>query len=193
MILDLGWVAGGHLDPRDLPGEEAGKATTLSSTIRSGSNFSKISYRRTSRYSEPPISAWKVGAMKSRAVHPRSRKTGAVSRMKSFQNWSETSSSSSGGSQAHRPLLEDLGGEGAGEGLLGDETVRWPRFRSASPMPTQSWSGLKPSGKRRLSPGRPYSPSLPSTASACRAAREVAVRSTCDREDAGAPGSFQAS
>ena len=111
--------------------------------------------------------------------------------MKSFQNWSGTSSSSSGGSQPHRPLFEDLGGEGAGEGLLEDETDRWPRFRSASPMPTQSWSGLKPSGKRRLSPGRPYSPSLPSTASACRAAREVAVRSTCDREDAEHPAVFK--
>ena len=49
------------------------------------------------------------------------RKTGAVSRMKSFQNWPGSSSASAGGDEPHQPLLEALLLEGAGERLLDDE------------------------------------------------------------------------
>ena len=49
------------------------------------------------------------------------RKTGAVSRMKSFQNWPGSSSASRRRRQPHQPLLEALRLERAREGLLGDE------------------------------------------------------------------------
>jgi hypothetical protein len=65
----------------------AGNDTTLSSTITSGWSSSMISTSRSSTYLAPSTSAWKVGAMKSPSCSMVGlRKTGAVSRMKSFQN-----------------------------------------------------------------------------------------------------------
>jgi hypothetical protein len=65
----------------------AGKPTTLSSTMTSGTSSSKISFRRGSTKRAPSTRACQVGTMKpsscSRVDLP---KTGAVSRMKSFQN-----------------------------------------------------------------------------------------------------------
>ena len=49
------------------------------------------------------------------------RKTGAVSRMKSFQNWPGASSTSGGGPEPHEPFLESLRLEVARERLLDDE------------------------------------------------------------------------
>ena len=101
----------------------AGKATTLSSTITSGSTSPMISTRRSSTCLAPSTSAPKVGAMNpsSCSIVGR-RKTGEVSRMKSFQNWPGSSSSSLRGRlQPHQPLLEALLLERAGEGLLDDE------------------------------------------------------------------------
>jgi hypothetical protein len=75
----------------------AGKATTLSSTITSGRTSSKISRRRSSTYLEPSISACQVGWMKpSSCSIVGLRKTGPVSRMKSFQNCPGSSSVSAG-------------------------------------------------------------------------------------------------
>ena len=49
------------------------------------------------------------------------RKTGAVSRMKSFQNWPGSSSCSGAGAEPHQPLLESLLLERPGERLLDHE------------------------------------------------------------------------
>ena len=49
------------------------------------------------------------------------RNTGAVSRMKSFQNWPGTSGTSGGGAEPHQPLLEALRLERPGERLLDHE------------------------------------------------------------------------
>ena len=57
-----------------------------------------ISTRRSSTYLAPSTSARKVGSMKSPSCSIVGlRKTGAVSRMKSFQNWPGSSSASAGG------------------------------------------------------------------------------------------------
>ena len=76
----------------------AGKATTLSSTTTSGSTSRRISASRTSTYCAPSISAWNVGRMKASSCSiVGSRKIGAVSRMKSIQNWPGASSFAGGG------------------------------------------------------------------------------------------------
>jgi hypothetical protein len=65
----------------------AGKLTTLSSTITSGWISSMISISRSSTCLAPSMSALNVGAMKpSSCSMVGVRNTGAVSRMKSFQN-----------------------------------------------------------------------------------------------------------
>src|SRR5262245_19270560 len=85
------------------PAGIAGNAQTLSSTIVSGSSSSKISLRRSSTYSAPSMSACQVGAMNSASwSNVDLRNTGAVSRMKSFQNWPGSSSSSGGGARRIR-------------------------------------------------------------------------------------------
>ena len=61
--------------------------TTLSSTMASGWSSSMISVRRGSTYFAPSMSACQVGAMKPASCSSVLwRKTGAVSRTKSFQN-----------------------------------------------------------------------------------------------------------
>jgi hypothetical protein len=70
----------------------------LSSTIASGSSSPKISRRRSSTCFEPSINACQVGWMKPASCSIVGvRKTGPVSRMKSFQNWPGSSSTSGGG------------------------------------------------------------------------------------------------
>ena len=77
------------------------------------------------------------------------RNTGAVSRMKSFQNWPGASSTSGGGAEAHQPLLEALGGQRAGERLLDDEDHAVAALAQELPMPTQLLVGPNaPSGKK---------------------------------------------
>ncbi len=118
----------------------AGKHTTLSSTITSGLTFSIISRSRGSQYTAPSMSAWKVGWMKVVSCSMVGlRNSGAVSRMKSFQNAPGSSSpepESSGGaarstnssskpSGANRPFHEDSAAK----------TTRCPRSSSTLPMP----------------------------------------------------------
>ena len=100
----------------------AGKPTTLSSTITSGASSSMISVSRPSTYFAPSIRAGQVGAMNSSSwTAVGLRKTGAVSRMKSIQNWPGASSTVGLRPEPHQPLLEALGLERAGERLLDDE------------------------------------------------------------------------
>src|SRR6478735_7748866 len=77
------------------------------------------------------------------------RNTGAVSRMKSFQNWPGTSSTSGGGpsriSASSKPRAASVP---ANDSSMMN-TTRWPRASSCSPMPTQLLVGPKaPSGKK---------------------------------------------
>ena len=65
------------------------------------------------------------------------RKTGAVSRMKSFQNWPGTSSTSGGGvsriSRSSKPCFSSVPSNDSS--MM--KTTRWPRRRRTSPIPTQ--------------------------------------------------------
>ncbi len=77
------------------------------------------------------------------------RKTGAVSRMKSFQNCPGSSGSSGGGasriSRSSKPFSSSVP---ANDSSI-TKTTRWPPRRSTSPMPTQLLVGPKaPSGKK---------------------------------------------
>ena len=77
------------------------------------------------------------------------RNTGAVSRMKSFQNWPGASSTSGGGpsriSASSKPRAASVP---ANDSSMMN-TTRWPRASSCSPMPTQLLVGPKaPSGKK---------------------------------------------
>src|SRR5579872_3560644 len=77
------------------------------------------------------------------------RNTGAVSRMKSFQNWPGTSGSAGGGPSRMRRSSNPF----ASSVPLNDssmmKTTRCPRRRSTSPMPTQLLVGPNaPSGKK---------------------------------------------
>ena len=65
------------------------------------------------------------------------RKTGAVSRMNSFQNWPGTSSTSGGGfsriSRSSKPCFSNVPSNDSS--MM--KTTRWPRWRRTSPIPTQ--------------------------------------------------------
>jgi hypothetical protein len=116
----------------------AAKDTTLSSTITSGWSSSMISRRRSSTYIAPSASAWKVGTMNSDSCSIVGlRNTGAVSRMKSFQNCPGSSSASEGGvsriSRSSKPLASSAPAKDSST----MNTTRWPRRRSTSPIPTQ--------------------------------------------------------
>ena len=78
------------------------------------------------------------------------RNTGAVSRMKSFQNWPGPPLLGRR-REPHQPLLEPLRLERARERLLDDEDDPVAARRSTSPMPTQLLVGPKaPSGKNTI-------------------------------------------
>ena len=116
----------------------AGKLTTLSSTIASGASSPRISIRRGLTYLLPSIRAWKVGAMNSPSCSMVGlRKTGAVSRMKSIQNWPATSGSAGGGprriSRSSNPFAARLPAKLSST----MNTTRWPRARRTRPMPAQ--------------------------------------------------------
>ncbi len=120
----------------------AGNETTLSSTMTSGATSSKISSSRESTYLAPSIRAWKVGAMNSPSWSIVGlRKTGAVSRMKSIQNWPGTSGSAGGGpsrmSRSSNPFASRVPANDSST----TKTTRWPRARSTWPIPTQLFVG----------------------------------------------------
>ena len=101
-----------------------------------------ISARRGATYFAPSISAPKVGAMNSPSCSIVGlRKTGAVSRMKSIQNWPGTSGSAGGGprriSRSSKPLASRLPANDSST----MNTTRWPRARSTLPMPAQLFVG----------------------------------------------------
>ena len=82
------------------------------------------------------------------SVEPRN--TGAVSRMKSFQNW-PGSSGSRRGAEPHQPLLEPLCLERPRERLLDHEHDPVAARASTSPIPTQLLVGPNaPSGKKTI-------------------------------------------
>src|SRR5690349_451528 len=138
----------------------AANPTTLSSTITSGSSSPMISCSRSSTYFAPSTSAWNVGAMKPASCSiVGSRNTGAVSRMKSFQNCPGTSSSSGGGvsrmSRSSNPCASSVPANDSST----MKTTRWPRRRSTSPMPTQLLVGpYAPSGKNAIVATRAIQP-----------------------------------
>ncbi len=101
-----------------------------------------ICSRRGFTYIEPSISACQVGCMNSAICSSVDlRNTGAVSRMKSIQNWPGTSGSAGGGpsriSRSSNPLASRLPANDSST----MNTTRWPRRRSTSPMPTQLFVG----------------------------------------------------
>ena len=69
------------------------------------------------------------------------RKTGAVSRMKSIQNWPGTSGSAGGGprriSRSSKPFASRLPANDSST----MNTTRWPRARRTPPMPAQLFVG----------------------------------------------------
>ena len=111
-----------------------------------------ISVSRASTYLAPSISAWKVGAMNSPSWSIVGlRKTGAVSRMKSFQNCPGASSVSGGGVsrivRSSKPCASSVPAKDSST----MKTTRWPRRRRTSPMPTQLLVGPNaPSGKKTI-------------------------------------------
>ncbi len=79
------------------------------------------------------------------------RKTGAVSRMKSFQNWPGSSGSAGGGAsrivRSSNPFASSVPANDSST----MKTIRCPRRRSTSPMPTQLFVGPNaPSGKKTI-------------------------------------------
>src|SRR4051794_15327618 len=80
-----------------------------------------------------------------------SRKTGAVSRMKSFQNWPGSSSCSGGGPRRMSRSSNPFSSRVPAKDSSTTKTTRWPRSRSTSPIPTQLLVGPKaPSGKKTI-------------------------------------------
>ncbi len=122
----------------------AGNEHTLSSTTTSGSSSPKISVSRGSTYRAPSTSACQVGAMKlPSCASVDSRNTGAVSRMKSFQNWPGASGSSGTGarriSRSSNPFASSVPANDSST----TNTTRSPRRRSTSPIPTQLFVGTE--------------------------------------------------
>jgi hypothetical protein len=79
------------------------------------------------------------------------RNTGAVSRMKSFQNCPGSSSCAGAGarriSRSSNPFCSNVPANDSSS----TKTIRWPRRRRTSPMPMQLLVGPKaPSGKKTI-------------------------------------------
>ena len=111
-----------------------------------------ISVRRGWTYIAPSTSAWQVGAMNRPSCSMVGlRKTGAVSRMKSIQNWPGISGSAGAGprriSRSSKPFASSVPANNSST----MNTTRWPRSRRTSPIPTQLLVGPKaPSGKKTI-------------------------------------------
>jgi hypothetical protein len=83
-----------------------------------------------------------VGSMKpSSCSKVERRKTGAVSRMKSFQNSPGSSSTSGGGVSRMRRSSNPYGSSVPANDSSMVTTTRTPRRRSTSPIPTQLFVG----------------------------------------------------
>ena len=79
------------------------------------------------------------------------RKTGAVSRMKSIQNWPGTSGSTGGGPRRIRRSSKPCASSRPANDSSTMKTTRWPRSRSTLPIPTQLLVGPNaPSGKNTI-------------------------------------------
>src|SRR4051794_27897454 len=77
------------------------------------------------------------------------RKTGAVSRMKSFQNWPGSSGTSGAGARRISRSSKPFSSRVPAKDSSTTKTTRCPRCRRTSPMPTQLLVGPKaPSGKK---------------------------------------------
>jgi len=128
----------------------AGKPTTLSSTITSGPTSSMISARRGSTYFDPSIRACHVGCMNDDSCSMVGlRNSGAVSRMKSFQNWPGCSSTSGAGCSRIRASSNPLASSDPANDRSTTNTTRAPRDRRTFPIPTQLLVGpYAPSGKK---------------------------------------------
>ena len=130
----------------------AANATTLSSTTTSGRISSKISRSRSSTYMAPSISACQVGLRKvSSWTIVGLRNSGAVSRMKSFQNWPGSSSCSGGGPRrmwvSSKPLASSVPAKDSSTMKI----TRLPRCLRTLPIPTQLLVGPNaPSGKNTM-------------------------------------------
>ena len=69
------------------------------------------------------------------------RKTGAVSRMKSIQNWPGISGSAGGGPRRIRRSSNPFASSVPANASSTMNTTRWPRARRTWPMPTQLFVG----------------------------------------------------
>ena len=130
----------------------AANATTLSSTIASGARSSKIEASRSFTYIEPSINACHVGSRNDESCSIVGlRNSGAVSRMKSFQNWPGTSGSSGGGARRIVASSNPLASNVPANDSSTTNTTRCPRSFRTLPMPTQLFVGPNaPSGKNTI-------------------------------------------
>ncbi len=120
----------------------AGKVMTLSSTITSGFTRSMIALSCGSQYFAPSMSASQIGLVTvSSCARVDLRYSGAVSRMKSFQNWPASCSSSAGGARSTRSSSKPSAVSLPFHDASAANTTRWPRRRRMSPMPTQLFVG----------------------------------------------------
>ena len=134
-------------------GRDGGKGADVVLTITSGcqllEDVDERARRRSGRRRPAPArsAAMKLASWSSVPV----RNTGAVSRMKSFQNWPGASGSPGAAesriSRSSKPLASRLPAKDSSA----TKTTRWPRRRSTSPMPTQLFVGPNaPSGKKTI-------------------------------------------
>ncbi len=101
-----------------------------------------ISRSRSSTYLAPSTSASNVGAMNSPSCSIVGlRNTGAVSRMKSFQNCPGSSSTSGGGPSRISRSSNPWASSAPANDCSTMNTTRCPRRRSTSPIPTQLFVG----------------------------------------------------
>src|SRR5579864_9292598 len=138
----------------------AGKATTLSCTITFGRTDSKISVSRWLTYFEPSMSSLQIGLVSvSICSIVGLRNSGAVSRMKSFQNCPGASSTAGFGfsriSCSSKPLAFSVPWNDSSM----TNTTCTPSRCSSLPMPTQLFVGpYAPSGKKTTVGGFPSIP-----------------------------------
>ena len=131
---------------------------TLSSTMTSGRTRSRISRSCGWQYIAPSMSACQVGCMNVASCSIVGlRNSGAVSRMKSFQNWpaSPASPSSAGGARSTRSSSKPSASSRPRQDASAAKTTRCPRRRRTSPIPMQLFVGpCADSGMNRTVRGR---------------------------------------
>ena len=91
------------------------------------------------------------------------RNSGAVSRMKSFQNWPASwagASGGDGGARFTRSSTKPSGSRRPAHEASAANTTLWPRLRRTSPIPTQLFVGpYADSGMNRIVRGAAADPS----------------------------------